>query len=256
MLDRSTLRRIEERTDVNFSSKWRQAQEYADHIPFPLKHCLKNKNRASYVLLLDAIYIKVKGEQRAVLIAYDTGIGVINYWIDESENVMAYSVLLQQLDKVGYKPICAVSDRHSSIVKALSERRIPHQLCVFHLLKHLRENLTVLGEFRRPKDRLLFARIHHILMTERIEDVPRRIDRFRVFQEAFDGREKVFEWFWEVVPNALLHLSYREEIPRTTNYIENLNKRIRQRLKTFYGVKSEDSLRKTLKILFYLQERK
>ncbi|MDP4008392.1 MAG: hypothetical protein Q8P68_04340 [Candidatus Peregrinibacteria bacterium] len=89
-MDRSTLRRIEERTGTGFLSKWRSVQKYADHIPEPLIHYLRNKNRASNILLVDAIYIKVKGEERAVLIAYDTGIGVINYWIDESESASAY----------------------------------------------------------------------------------------------------------------------------------------------------------------------
>ena len=169
---------------------------------------------------------------------------------------MAYSVLFQQLDRVKYKPICVVSDRHASIVKIVAERNLPHQLCVFHLLKQLREKLTISGGFRQPKDAILFNRIQHIFMSNRIEDVPRRIDRFRLLEEAFTGRSDVFVWFWQTVPNALLHLSYEEKIPRTSNCIENLNKRIRQRLKTFYGVKSEDSLRKILRILFYFQERK
>lgn len=206
--------------------------------------------------MLDAIHINVRGKERAVLIAYDTGIGVIGYWIDESENVMGYSVLFQQLDVVGYKPICVVSDRHVSIVKVVAEKNLPHQLCVFHLLKNLKQWLTIAGEFRQPKDVLLFDRIQHIFMSNRIEDVPRRIDRFRLFQAAFTGRSAIFDWFWDVVPHALLHLSYEQKIPRTSNHIENLNKRIRQRLKTFYGVKSEDGLRKTLKMLFYFQERK
>lgn len=206
--------------------------------------------------MLDAIFINVKGEERAVMIAYDTGIGVIDYWIDESENVTAYSLIFQHLNKVGYKPICVVSDRCISILKAVKDQKLPHQYCVFHLIKQLREWLTVKGEFRHPKDKLLFSRIHHIFMSTKIEDIPRRIERFRVFEAAFSGRTNVFAWFWEVVPNALLHLSYEGKIPRTSNYIENLNKRIRQRLKTFYGIKSEASLRKTLKILFYFQERK
>lgn len=122
--------------------------------------------------------------------------------------------------------------------------------------QHTERKFDCEGGGRYPKDEILFNRIYHIFMTNKIEDVPRRIERFRVFQEAFDGRTPIFDWFWNVVPGALLHLSYQQKIPRTSNYIENLNKRIKQRLKTFYGVKSEDSLRKTLKILFYFQERK
>lgn len=250
------MRRIETRTEVNFSSKWRLAQKYADHTSSPIIHYIRNKERATHILLLDTIFIKVRGEERAVLIAYDTGIGVIDYWIDVSENATAYSVIFQHLDKAKYDPICVVSDRHTSIVQVVKEKNLPHQLCVFHLLKQLKEWLTIAGEFRLPKDMLLYNRIYYIFMANRIEDIPRLIEEFRVFQNAFSGRKSVFKWFWEVLPNALMHLSYEEKVPRTTAYIESLNKRLRQRFKTFYGVKSEESLRKTLKILFYLQERK
>jgi transposase-like protein len=189
---------------VKFLTKWRQAQKYANHVSHPLIHYLRNKDRASHILLLDAIFIKVKGEERAVLIAYDTVIGVINYWIDESENIAAYSLIYQQLEKVGYKPICVVSDKCISIVKTTAEKKYPHQYCVFHLLKTLRAWLTVSGEFRYPKDKLLFNRIHHIFMTEKIEDVPRRIERFRVFQSAFNGREDIFKMVLESCPKCII----------------------------------------------------
>jgi len=42
-------------------------------------------------------------------------------------------------------------------------------------------------------------------------------------------------------------LSFEENVPRTNNLLENLNGQIEQRLKTFRGVKSEDSLNKILK---------
>lgn len=198
----------------------------------------------------------MKGEERAVLIAYDTGIGVIDYWIDVSENTMAYSVIFQHLDMVKYHPLCVVSDRHTSIVNVVKERNLPHQLCVFHLLKQLKEWLMVAGEFRSPKDQLLYARIHHLFMTNKIENVPKLLEEFTVFQSAFDGREEIFKWLRDVLPHAIIHLSYKENVPRTSAYIESLNRRLRQRFKTFYGVKSEDSLRKTLRMLFYFQERK
>ena len=123
-MDRSTLRRIQERTDINFSTKWRLAQRYADYILSPLETFLKNKERATGILLLDATFTKIKGKDRAVLIAYDTGIGVIDYWIDVTENKTAYNYIFHRLDKVGYKPICVISDGHFSILPIIKERNL------------------------------------------------------------------------------------------------------------------------------------
>ena len=50
VLDRSTLRRIEERTDICFSTKWKQVQKYADLINSPLE---RDFSKASKILLLD-----------------------------------------------------------------------------------------------------------------------------------------------------------------------------------------------------------
>ena len=231
-------------------------QKYADHIPFPLKNYLKNKDKATGILLLDATFTKVKGKDRAIMIAYDTGIGVIDYWIDVTENATGYSLIFQHLDKVGYKPICVISDGSDSILSVVSERKLPHQRCIFHLLKTLRRFLTSNGTWKTPKDNILYSRIKGILKTNHIEDLPERINRFCQFEAIFPGRKEIFRWFWAVIPSAVLHLSYKEEVPRTSAFIENLNGQIKQRLKTFRGVKSEKSLDNLLKILFYFRKYK
>jgi transposase-like protein len=255
-LDRSTLRRIQERTDVSFSAKWRMAQGYASHIPSPLQNYARNGAGATHILLMDATFTKVDGEDRAIMIAYDTGVGVVDYWIDCTENKTAYAYLLQRLDKAGYRPICVVTDGHFSVLPILKERNLPHQRCLFHLLKNLRCSLTKDGDWKTPKDHVLYSRIKGILKTGRIEDLPVRIDEFRRFERIFPGRKEVFRWFWSVLPDAVIHLSYEEDVPRTTALIENLNGQVKQRIKTFRGVKSERSLNNLLKILFHFRKYK
>ena len=66
----------------------------------------------------------------------------------------------------------------------------------------------------------------------------------------------IIKCFWNILQSATLRLSYKKDIPRTSNQIENLNSQIKQRLKTMRGLKSEDSLNKILKILFYLRKYK
>lgn len=256
ILDRSTYARIKEKTGVSKMGKWKQVQEYARRIPSPLENYLRNKDEASGLLILDAVFTKVKGEERAIMIAYDTGIGVIDYWIDVTENKTAYHYLFQRLDQAGYQILCVISDGHWSILPAIEERNLPHQRCIFHLLKTLRRHLTKQGNWIKPKDHILYSRIKGILKTDKIEDLPERLSQFRHFQSIFPGREPIFEWFWSILPSAITHLSYEEEVPRTTNRLENLNGQIRARIKTTRGMKSEKSLNNLLKILFYFRNYK
>ena len=233
--------------------KWKQVQEYASHIPSPLENYVRNKEKASGIVLLDATFTKVKGEDRSIMLAYDTGIGIIDYWIDVTENKTAYHYLLQRLDEAGYQILCVISDGHFSLLPAIEERGLPHQRCIFHLLKNLRKNLTKEGNWKKPKDHILYSRIKGILKTNKIEDLPERLDQFRRFQNVFPGRDEIFDWFWTILPSAITHLSYEEKVPRTTALIENINGQIKARIKTMRGMKSERSLNNLLKILFYLR---
>lgn len=232
-------------------------QEYASHIPHPLVNYLRNKSKASGNLLLDATFTKVRGREIAIMIAYDTGIGVLDYWVDDTENKTAYDLIFQHLDKVEYKPYCVVSDGNVSIVSLAEERNIPHQRCIFHLLQDLKRWLTKGGEFVYGGDHILYSRIKWIFKTKKIEDLPFRLDLFRSISFVFERRKSILKWFWGVLPNAVLHLSYIENPPpRTSNQLENLNGQIKQRIKTMRGVKSEQSLNNLLKVLFYFRKYK
>lgn len=142
ILDRSTFQRIMDKSGVSKMGKWKQIQKYAELIPTPLENYLKNKKKASNILLLDATFTKVKGKDRAIMIAYDTGIGVIDYWIDCTENKTAYSYIFRRLSDYGYTPICVVTDGHWSLLSTIKELNLPHQRCIFHVLKDLKRQLT------------------------------------------------------------------------------------------------------------------
>lgn len=234
------------------------AQSYANHISSPLENFIKNKEKASGILLLDATFTKVSGKDRAILIAYDTGIGVIDYWIDVTENKTAYNYILQRLKDAGYELICLVSDGHFSILPIIKERNLPHQRCLFHLLKELKRKF-VKYDFAdlTGRNRILYSRIKWIFKTKKIEDLPERIELFREkTAPIFQDKQTVLDWFWQILPSAVLHLSYKENVPRTTGLLENLNGQIKARIKTFRGVKSEKSLNNLLKILFHFRKHK
>lgn len=257
-MDRSTLRRIQKRTEIHFSTKWRQAQKYADEIIHPLEHLKKNLERASRILLLDGKYVNIRGESVCIPIAYDSAIGVVDFWIDDTEIKTAYAYILQRLKEYSYEPICVVSDDHTSITPLLKEEKIPHQVCIFHLLQTLRRMLVKESYFSSeiPAEyRVMYSRMKGIFKTNCIEDIPNRVDELRRMQRYWTTpkHQYALAWFWKILPRAIMGLSFEEEVPRTNNPLENLNGQIEQRLKTFRGVKSEQSLNKILKLLFFFR---
>ena len=166
--------------------------------------------------------------------------------------------MLRRLKELGYEPICCISDDHSSISSLLLEEKIPQQLCIFHLLKTLRKMLRGNDKFFEeipPQYQVMYSRIKGIFKTKNIEDIPDRVNQLRKLQIFLESPKEryVLDWFWKTLPNAIMCLSFEENVPRTSNLLENLNGQIEQRLKTFRGVKSEQSLNKILKILFFLR---
>lgn len=258
ILDRSTFQRIQDKSGYSKMGKWKQVQQYAKHIPHPLEHLEKHISQATSILLLDATFTRVSGKEIAIMIAYDTGIGVIDFWVDETENKTAYSYILRRLKDRKYEPICVVSDGHFSIIPLVREERIPHQRCVTHLLRELRRSLAKKenGELE-GKNLVIYRRIQWLFRTKKIEDIPKRLT---VIREAsgnlFKKKGGTLRWFWQILPDAILHLSYEENIPCTTNLLENLNGQIKQRIKTTRGMKSEKSLHNLLKVLFYFRKYK
>ena len=201
--------------------------------------------------MLDGFYAKIRGEDNCVHIAFDTGVGVVDYWQDCTENKQAYGYILARLEKIEYKPICIVSDGHWGIKTLCEEDRIPQQRCIFHLLKYLKDQLSDNGELLRG-NKILYSRLKGILKSSSIESLEMKVSNFRniIMHFQTSKQKRVLAWFFKVLPNAAIHLSFEENVPNTTSLLENLNGQIRTRLKTFRGVKSQESLDKVLKILF------
>lgn len=245
---------------MDFTVKWRDVQKYAEYIATPLENLKRNLSQTSGILMLDGVFTKVKGETKCIHIAYDTKLGVIDYWIDETENKTAYWYVIRRIEEVGYKPIICISDGNNSIEKTIQEKGIPHQQCVFHLLQSLRRDLTkkMFGNEIPSHYKVLYSRIKFIFKAKNIESVVNGVENLRVLSPCFTlpKQRKILKWFWYNVASATIRHSYEEEIPSTINQLENLNGQIKQRLKTMRGVKSEDSLNKILKILFYFRNYK
>lgn len=221
-----------------------------------LKRCIHS---ASGILILDSTFASVRGSERYIHIAYDTDLGVVDFWVDDTENKTAYAYLLKRLKETNYPFRCVVSDGHFAIVPAVDDEGYPHQRCVFHLLRNLKDFLSHQGELRNGNG-ILYSRIKHIIKSPTIEALDERLSWFRKYSAPHFQKKKqksALRWLWQILPQATIHLCFIEgDVPRTSNLLENLNGQIKARLKTFRGVKSEKSLSNLLKILFHFRAHK
>ena len=185
--------------------------------------------------------------------------GSLDYFIDETENKTSYSLILAHLRHNGYVFRCIVSDGHSSLESLIEEERIAHQRCHFHIMQDLDLFLSVHGE-RRGRDQILYSRLKHILHARTLESLVERLNMFRRHtMHIFPSRkhQKVIKWFWNILPKAMMFLSFEpQEVPTTTGLLENLNGQIKARIKTMRGMKSEQSLDNLFKILFHFHNYK
>ena len=253
ILDRSTLRRVRDRTGKSHVAHYKLSQRYAENISSPLEHFHAHRKEATGILLLDGKWVRIRGESFCIHIAYDAGIGVVDYWIDCTENKQAYGYILRRLKDAGYDLRVAVSDGHSSLISLFEEEKIIHQRCLFHLLQDIQEMLKIRGELFGG-NHILYSRLKYILKSKTIEIF---VERLRIFREkslplfTSPMQRYAIKWFWFILHDATVHLSFKAgEVPRTSNLLENINGQIEARLKTFRGIKSEKSLHNLLKILF------
>lgn len=255
ILDRSTFARIKQKSGISKMGKWKQIQEYANHIQSPLENLHKCIASASRILLLDATPIRILGRSKVVVIAYDTSIGVVGNLIRNKETKNAYKTIFRRLIEVEYIPICVVSDGYSGLISAIKEQKLPHQRCVVHLLRDLEKLLGKrVGKKLKGINRRIYITIKDLWCTKKIEDIPEKIREIK--KTDFGRKEWILKWVWRVLPSAVLHLSYEENVPYTTNLLENLNGQIKQRVKTMRGIKSKKSFHNFLKIFFYLRKYK
>jgi len=231
-------------------AKWKQIQKYSSHVPSPLENLNKKRSLTSSVLLLDATPVRILGRKNFISIAYDTALGVVNYKISRTENKKTYRNILKELNGIGYKPICVVSDGNIGLKLLLHEEKYPHQRCVVHLLRDLERLLgKQKGKKLKGNSLCIYNEIRDLWYTKRIEDLPQEIG-------DYFGKEWLVKWVKKTLPNALLHLSYEENVPNSNNILENFNGQIKQRIKTMRGVKSRVSLYNWLKIFFYFRNYK
>ncbi|MDP2691516.1 MAG: transposase [bacterium] len=236
---------------------WNRVQEYGEHVPHPLVRLRRVLSRASGILIMDGKFVRILGKSHCLHVAYDTAVGVVNYALDDSENATGYAVMMNLLKKEGYKPLAVVSDGHWGIRTVAQDWNLPHQRCVFHLLRELKKMLVVRGELYGASQ-VLYSRMKGIWKAKTLEIMADRVNQLRKISFCFHGKRhrEALRWFWNHLHDATLHFSFGGTVPRTSNDLERLNGQIEARIKTMRGVKSKASLRNLIKILFYFRDYK
>lgn len=232
-------------------SIWRDEQKAGKHILQPLEFFKRHRKCASGILLLDGKFLKIRGEERCEHLAIDTNIGLVNSWMDDTENSTAYWHMYAQLKAAGYPLRAIVSDGHSGIAKLAHEEKIPHQRCVFHLLQDLRFSLG-LKQDEISGNWILFQRLRYILMSPTLEKLVENLQFFRKYTSLlFQHKKSILRWFYRILEAATMHFSFVDgDVPRTNNQMENFIGQIEQRLKTMKGFKSEIAAKNTLNAIF------
>lgn len=250
-MDRSTFRRVGERQQRSAMSIWRDEQKAGKSILTPLEFFKRHRACASGILLLDGKFLKIRGDERCEHFAYDTSLGLVNAWMDDTENATAYWHMYAQLKEAGYPLHAIVSDGHGGIASLVKEERIAHQRCVFHLLQDLRYFLGLRND-EISGNWILFRRLRYILMSPTLEKLVENLEFFRNYTSLlFERKKSVLRWFYKNLEAATMHFSFSTgEVPRTNNQMENYIGQIEQRLKTMRGLKSEISAKNTLNAIF------
>lgn len=232
-------------------SAWRDEQKAGKSILTPLDFFKRHKKCASGILLLDGKFLNIRGTERCEHLAYDTHIGLVNNWMDDTENSTAYWHMYAELKEAGYSLRAIVSDGHIGIAKLTEEEKIPHQRCVFHLLQDIRYFLGIRND-EISGNWILFQRLRHILLSPTLEKFVENLEFFRKYTSLlFENKKSILKWFYKNLEAAMMHLSFTDgEVPRTSNQIENYIGQVEQRLKTMRGFKSEISAKNTLNAIF------
>ncbi len=232
-------------------SIWRDEQRAGRSILTPLEFFKRHRECASGILLLDGKFLKIRGAERCEHFAFDTALGLVNSWMDDTENSTAYWHMYAELKKEGYPLRAIVSDGHSGIAKLTAEENIPHQRCVFHLLQDLRYFLGIRND-EISGNWILFQRLRHILMSPTLEKLVENLEFFRRYTSLlFVHKKSILKWFYKNLEAATMHFSFIDgDVPRTNNQMENFIGQVEQRLKTMRGFKSEISAKYTLNAIF------
>lgn len=196
-------------------------------------------NQWGGILLVDGVYLKVKGYERAIPFIY--GVDFLTHDIPfgilaPSENEEAFLKFFGLLRGIHYPLRLVVADEAPALKPALMRvfPSVGTQLCHVHVLRGIR---GLLGK----RDEVFLSSVKHLLRTE---DEKERSDLFIALLLCFHENELYREILLRLSSMGeylFRYVSVRKEkgvCPKTTNLIEGMNSHLKGRLKSVKGFES------------------
>lgn len=245
--DRSTYRRISDRTGLSPAAILRYVQDGLDHLEF------LNPRHACGVVLMDAKALSIKGQDFCEYLIWDIEAGLIARRLcPGSESSKVYDDLLDSLTERGLVITSAVTDGLPGFRRILDARGIVHQRCHVHLLRDLKVGLQLTNRHRHQRlspanrqKRILYGYCRLYLRAEpaqwnlREAHMLRHAERnifgfnpiqFRALRRFMRGSKYAFQHFFE-----------DPRIPTTTNRLELYIHHFATRLATMNGFKNAEN---------------
>lgn len=217
--------------------------------------------------MLDALFFKVSGESRALLIICDAqSLDLIDYEIASTENYETWHAFLSRIQhhlSLPNEGVFFVSDGKKGLHQALKELfpTIPRQLCIAHKQRRINQVLPLVHGI--PIDKM-FGRLAHKAIgassTSEYYVYFNLLTELRkpcFFEKLSTPHQNKLKKVIGVVryqrKELLTHLRHTDLIAddTTTNILEGINSFFKERLRLMKGLKSESHVEPMIKLLIF-----
>lgn len=179
-----------------------------------------------------------------------------HYSIGDNENMIDLVMYFRQLQANGYDLKVLVRDGNERITTAATkiyERPIVTQLCHRHFLAKMDEKITC-KELKSQQECMIRLKdeICCIIRVSTIEEAISKMNRFMKKQKQFRGSKNMnylLDRFIRDFEELTMYLQYPKGfVPTTVNVSENMNKQLKDRLRTMCSLQSIRSAENYLKL--------
>lgn len=259
LLDSSSLRRLACRWRVGTMTAWRRIQRTLNPNIKIGKLIALQRSTPSNILLLDGKHFRIRKRPHTLYVAFDGIAKKPICWIllPRYELREGYDRIFHLLKREKCCIDAVISDGHKGLAASVKDYYplAIHQRCVAHILRDVYRRLggrwflsTGLGKEIWPIMRKIALGFDNYIEAK---DYLKRMKRkYPEYSRAFLVLEK------SLIDIYSFSRSPHLPIPRTSNLIENFMGFLEQRLKTFRGVKTSESLIKIITGLIALKHKR
>jgi len=250
------LRRLAVRWRVGYATAWRRIQRtFVSNVDLG-KLIILSQPPYSEIILLDGKHFRIKKKPYTFYVAFDGIKRRPICWVllPRYELRAGYDLILSSLKRGNGSILVVISDGHKGLAASVQDYYFLaiHQRCAFHVLQEVYRKLggrwflaTGSGKEIWPIMRKIALEFdEEIKAREYLRQMKRKYPQY---PRAFFILEKNLSGVYQFAKRPNL------PIPRTSNLIENFMGFLEQRLKTFRGVKTPESLIKIITSLIILK---